>query len=64
MAQRRGRLRDGQRQAIGHAQLLHHQIHARGLLGHRVLHLQAGVDLQERDGAALAQQNSTVPALT
>ena len=35
VAQRRGRLRDGQRQAIGHAQLLHHQVHARGLLGHR-----------------------------
>ena len=49
-------MREGQRQAIGHTQLLHHQVHACGLLGHRVLHLQAGIDLQEGDGATLAEQ--------
>jgi hypothetical protein len=65
MAARRGRFGDRQRQAVGHAQLLDHQVHARGLLGHRVLDLQAGVDLEERDRARLwLSRNSTVPALT
>jgi hypothetical protein len=42
--------------ALGHAELLAHQVEAGGFLGHRVLDLQAGVDLQEGDRAALAEQ--------
>ena len=45
-----------QRQAIGHAQLLDHQVHARRFLGYRVLDLQARVHFKERDLAALPQQ--------
>jgi hypothetical protein len=65
VAAHRRRFGKRQRQAIGHAQLLHHQVHARGFLGHRVLHLQARVDLQERDlRRSGSSKNSTVPALT
>ncbi|MNS72731.1 hypothetical protein D3C72_1061510 [compost metagenome] len=56
MAQRRRRFGDRQRQAVGHAQLLDHQVDAGSLLGHGVLDLQARVDLQERDRAAGAEQ--------
>src|SRR5690606_28730497 len=38
------------------AELLAHQVDARGLLRHRVLDLQPGVDLEERDHAVLADQ--------
>ncbi|CDZ89351.1 Choline dehydrogenase [Rhodococcus ruber] len=41
--------------AVGDAELLAHQVDARGLLGDRVLDLQAGVDLEEGDGVALDQ---------
>jgi len=39
----------GERQpaAVGHQHLQLHQVHAGHHLGHRVLHLQAGVDLEE-----------------
>ena len=37
--------------ALGDAELLAHQVDAGDLLGDRVLHLQAGVDLEEGDGA-------------
>ncbi len=47
-----------QRLARGDAQLLAHQVEAGDLLGHRVLHLQAGVDLQEEElaGVVVEQQ--------
>ncbi len=51
MAVRHGILGDGQRQAGGDAELFAHQVHAGGFLGHRVLHLQARVDLEEGDHA-------------
>ena len=46
----------GQHLAFGHAELQAHQVGARGLFRHRVFHLQTGVDFEERDRAALAQQ--------
>ena len=46
-AQRDLVLREGQGLARGHAQLPLHQVQARDHLGDRVLHLQAGVHLQE-----------------
>ncbi len=39
--------------AVGDAELLTHEVDAGGLLGDRVLDLQAGVDLEEGDGVAL-----------
>ena len=53
---RRRVLGDVERLAVGDAELLAHQVDARGLLGDRVLDLQAGVDLEERDQAVLADQ--------
>lgn len=41
--------------AVGDAELLAHQVDARGFLGDRVLDLQAGVHLEERHGLALHQ---------
>src|SRR5690606_30559451 len=52
----RGRiLGDLQRLAVGDAELGAHQVDARGLLGDRVLDLQAGVHLEEGHGLALHQ---------
>ena len=48
-AQRRMVLRAGQRLAGGHAQLPGHQVLTGHRLGHRVLHLQAGVHLHEEE---------------
>lgn len=42
--------------AVGDLELLQHQVDAGGLLGDRVLDLQARVDLQEGDQAVLADQ--------
>jgi hypothetical protein len=42
--------------AVGDPELRPHQVDARGLLADRVLHLQPGVHLQERDGAVLRHQ--------
>ena len=42
--------------ALGDAELLAHEVDAAGLLGDRVLHLQAGVDLEEADDAVGADQ--------
>ena len=42
--------------AVGDAELLADQVDAGDLLGHRVLDLQAGVDLEEGDGAVLADE--------
>ena len=42
--------------ALGDAELLAHQVDAGDLFGDRVLDLQAGVDLEERDRAVLADQ--------
>ena len=42
--------------AVGDPELLADQVDARDLLGHRVLDLQAGVDLEEGDGAVLADE--------
>ena len=52
----RGILGDVQLLAVGDAELLADQVDAGGLLGDRVLHLQAGVHLEERDQAVLADQ--------
>ena len=54
----RGRrvLGDVERLAVGDLELLQHQVDARGLLGDRVLDLQAGVHLEEGDQAVLADQ--------
>ncbi|VXB48264.1 hypothetical protein MICRO11B_280021 [Micrococcus luteus] len=51
VAARRRVLGDAQRLAGGDAELLAHQVHAEDLLGDRMLHLQAGVHLQEADEA-------------
>src|SRR5574340_525921 len=52
----RGRvLEDLELLAVGDAELLAHQVDPGGLLGDRVLDLQAGVDLEEGDGVALHQ---------
>ena len=56
MPARRRVLGEVQLVAVGDLELLQHQVDARGLLGDRVLDLQAGVDLQERDQAVLADQ--------
>ena len=56
VAARRRVLGDVQGLAVGDLELLQHQVDARGLLGDRVLDLQAGVDLEERDQAVLADQ--------
>ena len=53
---RRRVLGDVEGLAVGDAELLAHQVDARGLLGDRVFDLQAGVDLEERDQAVLADQ--------
>ena len=45
-----------ERLAVGDAELLAHQVDAGDLLGDRVLDLQAGVDLEERDGAVAADE--------
>ena len=45
-----------ERLALGDAELLAHQVDAGDLLGDRVLDLQAGVDLEERDRAVLADE--------
>ena len=42
--------------ALGQAELLAHQVDSGHFLGHGMLDLQPGVDLQERDGAVLADQ--------
>ena len=47
---------NGQRLALGDAELLAHEVDARRLLRHRVLHLQPGVDLEERDQPVLADE--------
>ena len=53
-------LRDGvgvvERAALGEAELLAHEVDAGDLLGDGVLDLQAGVHLEERDGAVLADE--------
>ena len=51
-AQRHGVLRDPQRKALGDGDLLGHQVHPGDRLGDRVLHLDAGVHLQEVERAA------------
>ena len=45
-----------QRLALGDAELLAHEVDARGLLRHRVFHLQPRVDLEERDQPVLADE--------
>ncbi len=45
-----------ERLAVGDAEHLTHQVDPADLLRHRVLHLEAGVDLQEGDGAVGADQ--------
>ncbi len=42
--------------AVGDAELLTHEVDAGGLLGDRVLDLQAGVDLEEGDQAVVADE--------
>jgi hypothetical protein len=42
--------------AVGDAELLTHQVDAGHLFGDRVFDLQAGVDLEEGDGAVLADE--------
>ena len=49
-------LGDAQRLAVGDPELLADQVDAGRLLGHRVLDLQPGVDLEERDRAVLADE--------
>ena len=44
--------------ALGDAELLAHQVQPRGLLGHRVLHLQPGVHLEERDQPVLRRRGT------
>ena len=59
-------LRPGQRLARGHPQLRVHEVDAGHHLGHRMLHLQARVHLEEvepRSSPAPSSRNSTVPAL-
>ncbi|GBH21157.1 hypothetical protein KPSA3_07199 [Pseudomonas syringae pv. actinidiae] len=56
VAARGRRFAERQRQAVGDTQLLDHQVDAGGFFGHRVLDLQARVDLKERQGAVLAEQ--------
>ncbi len=56
MAARRRVLGDVEGIAVGDAELLADQVDARGLLGDRVLHLKARVDLEERDQPVLADQ--------
>ena len=53
---RRRVLGDVQGLAVGDLELLQHQVDAGGLLGDRVLDLQSGVDLEERDQPVLADQ--------
>ena len=48
--------------AVGDTELLQHEVDARGLLGDRMLDLQAGIHLKERDPAIGAQRNPSVPA--
>ena len=50
-----------ERLAGGDAQLLADQVDAGDLLGHRVLDLQAGVDLEEGDGAVGAHEELAGP---
>ena len=50
------RVVEAERLAVGDAELLADQVDARDLLGHRVLDLQAGVDLEERDRAVDADE--------
>ena len=47
-----------------HPQLGDHEVEARHLLGHRMLHLEPRVHLEEVELAALSTMNSMVPALT
>ena len=56
VAARRRVLGDVEGLAVGDLELLTHQVDARGLLGDRVLDLQAGVHLEERDQPVLADQ--------
>ncbi|VTY27425.1 Uncharacterised protein [Xylophilus ampelinus] len=56
MAARHGRLFQRQRQAVGHPQLLDHEVEPAGFLRHRVLDLQPGVYLEEGDRARGAEQ--------
>ncbi len=56
MPARRRVLGDVEGLAVGDAELLADQVDARGLLGHRMLHLKTGVDLEERDQAVLADE--------
>ncbi len=55
MTTRGGIFLDGELFAVGDAELLTHEVDAGGLLGDRVFDLQAGVDLEERNGVALHQ---------
>ena len=48
--------RDGELLAVGDAELLAHEVDAGRLLGDRVLDLQPGVDLEERDRAVLPDE--------
>ena len=50
-----------ERFALGDPEHLPDQVETRDLLRHRVLHLQAGVDLEEGDGAVLPDQELTGP---
>ena len=46
----------GKRQAVGDAQLLDHEVLPGGFFGDGVLHLQAGVDFEEGNRAAAADE--------
>ena len=56
MAVHLGVFLDGQFLALSDAELLADQVHAGDLFGDRVLHLQAGVDLEEVNQAVSADQ--------
>ena len=53
VALRLGVLGELEHLALGDLELLQHQVDLGGLLGDRVLNLETGVDLEERDGVAL-----------
>ena len=57
----RGRVVVAEGLAVGDAELLADQVDAGDLLGDRVLDLQAGVDLEEGDGAVLADEELAGP---